>query len=112
LFGGTATITAAGTMLYADGYTATSNALTTPSRIYVSGASISSVTVMTSASVSATENVVIKVRGRININAGGTLIPQVKLSAATTGTAKVLAGSFFKAWPLGSSGVQTVGNWS
>ena len=112
LFGGTATITAAGTMLRVDGYTATSNALTSTSTIYVSGASISSATVVTAASTSATENVVISMRGRININAAGTLIPQIKASAQPNGTEKILAGSFIALWPIGANTATSVGNWS
>jgi len=112
LFAGAATITAAGTNLFVQAYTATSNALTAVSGIYIVGAAISSVTAVTAASTSATENVVIKIRGRININGGGTLIPQVKFSAQPNGTEKVLAGSFIRLWPVGAGTVTNVGNWS
>jgi len=112
LFAGAATITAAGTMLKVQAYTATSNALTAESGIYIVGAGISSVTAVTAASVSATENVSIYVRGRININGAGTLIPQVKFSAQPNGTEKILAGSFIRLWPIGAGSVTNVGNWS
>lgn len=112
LLAGTATITAAGTMLYAQAYTQTSNALTAVSGIYIVGAGVSSSTAITAASTSATENVVIRVCGRININAGGTLIPQVKFSADPVGTQKILAGSHFRLTPIGAGTATTVGNWS
>lgn len=112
LFGGTATITAAGTMLKVSAYTATSNALTAESGIYIVGAGISSVTAVTAASTSATENVSIRVRGRININASGTLIPQVKFSAQPNGTEKILAGSFISLRPVGTSTITTNGAWT
>ena len=112
LFAGAATITAAGTMLKVQAYTATSNALTAESGIYIVGAGISSVTAVTGAQTSATENVSIYVRGRININGAGTLIPQVKFSAQPNGTEKILAGSFIRLWPIGSGSVTNVGNWS
>ena len=99
-------------MIFARGYTATSNALTTVTGIYVSGASVSSVTVMTTASTSATENVVIMLKGRININAGGTLIPQVKASAQPNGTETMLAGSYIKLTPMGANTVTTSGSWT
>ncbi len=107
LFGGTASFTSIAYSVQA--YTATSNALTAVSGIYATAASA---TVVTAASTSATENVVIKLRGVMRINAGGTVIPQVKLSAATSGTEKMLANSFFSCWPLGSNTVTTVGSWS
>lgn len=112
LLGGTATFTAAGTLLTVDAYTATGNNLTSKSAIYISGAAVSSATVVTSSSTSATENVHVRISGRLNVNAGGTIIPQVQLSAATTGTEKMLAGSYFSMWPVGSNTNTTVGNWS
>lgn len=112
LFAGTATITAAGTVLAVDAYTATSNAITAKSSIYIVGAGVSSVTAVTAASTSATENVMIRISGRININAAGTLIPQVKASAQPNGTEKILAGSYIALWPIGSNTATSVGNWS
>lgn len=112
LFAGAATITAAGTLLAVDAYTATSNALTAKSSIYIVGAGISSATAVTAASTSATENVSIRVFGRININGAGTLIPQIKASAQPNGTEKVLAGSYIALWPIGTNTAASVGNWS
>lgn len=112
LFAGSATITAAGTVLAVDAYTATSNAITAKSSIYIVGAGVSSVTAVTAASTSATENVMIRIAGRININGAGTLIPQVKASAQPNGTEKILAGSYIALWPIGSNTATSVGNWS
>ncbi len=108
LFGGTATLTSGQGV--GTGQTATSNALTAPSSIY--STTLGSVLVLTAASVSATENVIMTYRGTIRINAAGTLIPQIKASAATTGTAKVLANSYFRMWPYGSDTSNSLGNWS
>jgi len=107
LFGGTATFTS---IAYtADAYTATGNTLTALSSIYATSAAAVAVT---AASTSATENVVIKLKGFMRINGAGTIIPQVKLSAATTGTETMLANSYFRCWPVGSNTVTTVGAWS
>lgn len=107
LFAGTATYTS---LAYtADAYTATGNVLTALSSIY---STVNTAVAVTAASTSATENVVIKTKGFFRVNAAGTIIPQVKLSAATTGTEKMLANSFFRCWPVGSNTVTTVGAWS
>lgn len=72
--------------------------------------------VVTAASTSATEQVVVKVKGVMRVNAGGTLTPQMQASArpGATGTPGVVvkAGSFFRIWPIGSATVASVGNWA
>jgi len=108
LFAGTATLTSGQGI--GTGQTATSNALTAPSSIY--STTLGSVLILTAASISATENAILTYRGTIRINAAGTLIPQIKASAATTGTAKVLANSYFRMWPYGSDTSNSLGNWS
>lgn len=108
LFGGTATLTSG--MIQAQGYTATSNALTAANQIY--STTPTSALVVTAASTSATENVGIFAAGILRINAAGTLIPQIKPSAATTGTAKVLANSFFQMVQIGSNTAGFIGPWS
>lgn len=108
LFGGTATLTSG--MGIGTGETATSNALTAPSTIY--STTLGSVLVLTAASTSATENAILTYRGIIRINAGGTLIPQIKPSAATTGTAKVLANSHIRLTPFASDTVAFLGAWT
>jgi hypothetical protein len=107
LFGGTATFTSLAYL--AQAHTSTGNALTAASEIYATAATA---TVVTAASTSATENVTVKLRGLMRVNAGGTLIPQVKLSAATGGTEKMLANSFFRCWQIGNGSIATVGSWS
>ncbi len=108
LFGGTATLTSG--MMVAQADTATSNALTAVNQIYSN--TLTTALVVTSASVSATENVIIKARGVIRINAAGTLIPQIKASAATGVAAIIKANSFFRMTPIGSDTVASIGNWS
>lgn len=68
--------------------------------------------VATAASVSATENVLLSLRGTLRINATGTFIPQIKLSAATTGASKLLRGSYLKLTPFGANTAVSLGNWS
>ena len=51
-----------------------------------------------------------KIWGKIRVNAGGTLIPQVSLGVAAA--AAVGADSYFRIWPAGASAVTSVGNWS
>lgn len=77
---------------------------------FFSGTTLSTATVVTASSTSATEQVAVELIGTIVVSTGGTLIPQVKLSAATTGTEVMKAGSFFRIWEAGTLG--TVGNWS
>lgn len=116
LFGGTATITAAGSAYYVTGNSATT--ANTPAAgiltSFVSGAALSSVAVVTAASTSATEQVTAFVKGTVVVNAAGTLIPQMKASArpGASGTPGVVhkAGSYFRIWPAPTLG--SVGNWS
>jgi hypothetical protein len=104
LFGGTATLTSGQVAAQAisnavatvDGYT------TTPGTALV----------VSAASTSATEALLIALSGVIRVNAAGTFIPQVQLSAAPGGTATMLANSFIALTPLGSNTATTLGNWS
>ncbi len=107
LFGGGATLTSIART--AMSISTTSNALSAPSWIYSTAATA---LVVTAASVSATENLIIKEWGTIRINGAGTLIPQIKASAATTGTAKTLANSYFKLTQFGADTSAFLGPWS
>jgi hypothetical protein len=49
--------------------------------------------------------------GKVVVNAGGTLIPNVHIPA-NNATAAVLQDGFFRIYPIGSSVVGSVGNWS
>lgn len=50
------------------------------------------------------------INGLLRVNAGGTIIPQVSLGVAAA--AVVGQDSYFMLWPLGTSTVTSVGNWS
>jgi hypothetical protein len=106
LFGGGATFTNIGYVARA--HTSTGNTLTAVSEIYAVAATA---VVVTAASTSATENVVITLRGTMRVNGAGTVIPQVQLSAATGTAASMLTNSFFRLWPIGVNTVAAVGNW-
>ncbi len=110
LFGGTATLTSGVMTVHGRSGITSAATLTTDTSAYTTD--LTTVLVSTAASTSSTENVILNIRGIARINGAGTFIPQVKLSAATTGTATMLANSFFRIWPIGLNTVTTVGNWS
>lgn len=60
---------------------------------------------------STTTGLILRVRGTIRMNAGGTVTPQMTQVTASA-AAVVQAGSFFRCWPIGSNTVTNVGNWS
>ncbi len=68
--------------------------------------------VLTAASTSTTENVIIKLTGTFRVNAGGTLIPSFQYSAAPGGAPTIKAGTFFRIWPVGTGSVAAVGSWA
>lgn len=113
LFGGTATFT--GCFYQALVRTGTTSAATLTALSSLEAA-VASATVLTAASTSATEFVTVILKGVIETNAAGTVIPQMQASAqpGLSGTpgVTVLAGSYFRCWPIGTSTVSTVGNWS
>lgn len=113
LFAGTATFTSIAYEFLA--YTGTTSGVTITA---VSGGqvAVSTVIPVTAASTSATEFVSIRLTGIMRINGAGTVIPQIKASAqpGASGTpgVTILAGSFFRCWPVGTNTVAAVGNWS
>jgi len=107
LFGGTATLTSLRYEAFVKSGDLASNAACNASMIAVATAFV-----VKSASVSASENVCIYVRGTIRINAGGTLIPQFQYSAAPGGAPTVQANSFFYLNKLGSDVVASQGAWA
>lgn len=113
LFGGTATYTGCFYDVLANTGTTSAATITAMSNLRVA---VATAVPVTAASTSATEFVRIQLRGVMEINGAGTVIPQVQASAqpGATGTPGVtmLAGSFFRLWPVGTSTVATVGNWS
>ncbi len=58
-----------------------------------------------------TTGLVLRVRGVIRMNAGGTVTPQITQVTNTT-AAVVQTNSFFRCWPIGTNTVVSVGNWS
>ena len=107
LFGGTAVLTSIGYAAFGNSLTAAGPAAGTIQSGYVANASAAAVT---AASTSATEFVTVLLRGVVVIGTAGTIIPQVKLSAAPGGAQTMKAGSYFRAWALAGTGA--VGNWS
>lgn len=93
----------------ADATTSTGVALTALSRIY--GTATTGLTV-TAASTSATENLVITLRGIMRTNLATVITPQFQYSAAPGGAPTVLPNSYIKFKPLGSGTVASVGNWT
>jgi len=89
--------------------TSTGVALTAVSRIY--GTSTTAL-VVTGASTSATENLVITLKGIMKTNAATAITPQFLYSAAPGGAPTVLPNSYIKLIPLGNSSMISVGNWA
>jgi hypothetical protein len=64
------------------------------------------------ASTSATENILIWVRGIVRVNAAGTFIPQFTYSAAPGGAPTIKEGTFLSLTKLGGNTVTTRGTWA
>mgnify|MGYP001613952635 CR=1 FL=1 len=68
--------------------------------------------VVTAASTSATEHVAITASGVIRVNnVAITVTPEINLSNAPGVAPTILAGSFFRATPIGNNTVRTAGAW-
>jgi hypothetical protein len=85
------------------------NVLGPLSRIAVTGATATAVTASSSLT---NEQITVTLRGIVRTNAAGSFTPQIQYSAAPGGAPTVLANSFLRLIPLGTSSVQSVGNWS
>lgn len=113
LFAGTASLTSIAYEFLS--YTGTTSGVTATA-VLGGQSAVATAVAVTAASTSATEFVSCRITGIVRILAGGTFIPQFKASArpGATGTpgVTVLAGSFFRCWPVGNGTVATVGNWS
>ena len=107
LFGGNATLTS---ITYrAEATSSTGNTLTAPSVIYgTAGTAL----IVTGASTSASENIVVKLEGIIRTNGSGTVIPQFQYSAAPGGAPTILKNSYIMLRPVNNSSTTYVGNWS
>lgn len=73
---------------------------------------VTTMTVLTGASASATENGYFMVFGSVRVTTAGTLIPQFQYSAAPGGAPTVKAGTFFRLRKIGAAAVTTRGTWS
>lgn len=110
LFGGTATLTSGAMTAVALSTTAAAT-MTTALTSYTTTLGTALV-VDPAGSTSATENVNIFLTGVVRINAAGTFIPQIKLSAASGVAPVMLANSYITLTPFGTNTATTLGNWS
>lgn len=109
-FAGAATLN---NILYGGMYNALSTAFTSgsggsPLTFFSNTAAAAS---MGNASATANFNWPMQLRGTVNINAGGTFIPQYTTSVSV-GPYSTLAGSYFLIYPIGSAGLINVGTWA
>jgi len=112
LFGGTATLNNIFYTAYVTGATVAPPTVGTGTTS-ASHITIATIANLTSATVSATIQYGYTYHGTVSIDAGGTFIPQYKLSAAPGGAYSTVAGSFFAIWPIGAAGANTsVGSWA
>lgn len=63
-------------------------------------------------STSATEQILVYVKGTVRINNAGTFIPQFIYSAAPGGDPTIKSGSYFKLTPVGDEAVVDSGTWA
>jgi hypothetical protein len=110
LFGGTATFT----YFVMQGYGNSSGTANAAATGGLSGFTTAAGTafVLTAASTSATEQVSIEAMGEFKVNAGGTFIPQVQMSAAPGGAQAMVAGSMIEIFPQQPNASNFLGNWS
>lgn len=106
-FGGSASLTSIAYRVQS--ISTVGNVLGAVSQIY---ATSNGVTVVTAASTSATENLIISGSGIVRINAAGTFIPQLQTSATPGGTQTILTNSFFRMSPFASNTVGFMGPWT
>ena len=110
-FGGTATVN----NIFYNGTSNGSN--TTPPALILNAASVTVVsTANATIGSSSTQSVFLRVfrlSGTVSIDAGGTFVPQYRLSSSPGGAYSTLAGSHFAIWPIGAAGANTsVGPWA
>lgn len=110
-FGGNATVANIGYQLYSTVNATTGLVNANSQSVYVSTTGASAVTGTCTAS---SESTLLFLNGIVRFNGGGTFIPQIKSSIASTASSPVTisAGSYFGMWPVGNSTTQTVGSWS
>lgn len=111
LFGGSATFTSIGYLAAVSNVAGTPPTVTLTNAQHTWSTTAAGVTVI-AASTSATENLLIKLRGILRIANAGTIIPQFQYSVAPGGAPTFRANSFFRCWPIGSNTIAAVGNWA
>lgn len=107
LFGGTATLTSID--YFADAMTGDANALVAMQGLWATAATALAIK---AASTSATEQTLVRVKGTVRINAGGTFIPQFIYSVAPGGAPTVLRNSFFRMRRMGINTLAAIGPWA
>jgi hypothetical protein len=107
LFGGTATFTSIGyDAIATNGTTSTTASATSGSR-----GSAATLLTVTPAVAAATQRLV-KLRGTLRVNAGGTIIPEFQYSAAPGAAPVVRSNSYFRLWPITTNIITKLGGWS
>ena len=109
VFAASSGLTVTSILYTAEATSTAGNVLGPVSRIY--GDSITA-TAITASSTDVNQVITVSVRGMIRTNAAGAMTPQIQFSAAAGGAASVLANSYFKITPLGTSSVAAVGAWA
>ena len=111
-FGGTATVNNINYWLTASGGF-TLNTVNVSYAMNIGVLTVTTLTAMTGAQTSASNNIVVNYRGTVSINAGGTFIPQYSLSAAPGGAYTTQIGGYFLIYPIGAAGANiNVGTWA
>lgn len=109
-FGGTATLNNISFVQYTSPSTVGSTDRVATNAVFPSSAAGVAVA---GATTSATYFVTVVQKGTVSINAAGSFIPQYTLSAAPGGAYSTVAGSYFKIYPIGTSGANiSVGTWA
>jgi len=104
-FAGTATYTSIGYFYDAQ----TGSTLAGPTATLSGFVAVATATAVVAATT--TTGLVLRVRGIMRVNAGGTVIPQLTQVTASA-AAIVQANSYFRCWPIGSNTVTNVGAWT
>lgn len=109
-FGGTATLN---NILYEPLYSANNAAMPTGVAVNIGAINTASSTPLLSGLASATQTIMVIIKGTVSVNAGGTFIPQYTLSAAPGGAYSTVANSDMKISKRGASGANTsIGTWA
>ena len=112
-FGGTATVTDIGVWIQAGGISQSTLFDTTNDNSYQYYLQTTSASMLNGASTNASTVRQWRISGTVNINVGGTFIPQVTFSSAPGGVYTVAVGTYMYVYPIGASGSNvSVGTWA